>query len=559
MDDVGRHLRQRAGHGRVGRVDRHDQRLGVRIPAVDERIGVVLGVQERDRGLGAQRGMRVAQRDEPLDRVVERIRVVALGGDGRTVVGRVERQVQRVLRRGGEPGVRGAVPLHRRARAGAFVAALLGRQAVHVAHADLVAVVDERASRHRQQERERQFHPVLVEGVAHTRHVVVAGGDADVPAPGRRLGRGPVGVDERLRVAVRAAREVGVLAEQVEVVRRAEMQQEIHVEAGVQRLRRVAPLRDEHRIGKALVEEGADLAPQPRRPDMARVLLDQAAGHVHAEAVAAQSEPEGHDVLQHEPGRLRLERVGGELPVLGHDAEAVVERRLGGEAVDRGAFGAFRDAAQEPADRVVRRVRVALPGVGPDVAVRERVARGPGRFEEPRMVDGGVPGHEVEQHADAAGVRLVEQTPQVLVGAVARCGAVVVAHVVAGVVERGIEAGVDPDRVAAELADMVEPGDDAVEVADAVGVRVLERLRVDLIEHRVVEPSVHGSSLVGRAGRASNGYDSIVPYRRVAVKPCRLVDAGIGPALGASPVGSASPKALNAAVCGEFTDRLAIV
>ena len=96
------------------------------------------------------------------------------------------------------------------------------------------------------------------------------------------------------------------------------------MEARLQRLQRVAPFGDQHRAGVALIHERADLLPEPRRADAPRVAFDEAPRHVDAEAVAAHIEPEGHDVLQHQPGPVRLFGVRGKLPVLGHLAEAVV-------------------------------------------------------------------------------------------------------------------------------------------------------------------------------------------------------------------------------------------
>ena len=82
----------------------------------------------------------------------------------------------------------------------------------------------------------------------------------------------------------------------------------------------------------------------------------------------------------------------------------------------------------------------------------------------------------------------VEQGDQVVVGTVARGDLEIVAHVVARVLEGRVEARVDPQRVAAEVSDVIELGDDAGDVADAVAVRIGEALRVDLIESRVGEP-----------------------------------------------------------------------
>jgi hypothetical protein len=57
----------------------------------------------------------------------------------------------------------------------------------------------------------------------------------------------------------------------------------------------------------------------------------------------------------------------------------------------------------------------------------------------------------------------------------------VVGDVVAPVVVRRGHRGVEPDAVDAEPLEVVEPGDDPTQVADAVAVRVRARARVDLI------------------------------------------------------------------------------
>ena len=58
------------------------------------------------------------------------------------------------------------------------------------------------------------------------------------------------------------------------------------------------------------------------------------------------------------------------------------------------------------------------------------------RNPEPGVLLAGVPRHQIEQDVHAAAVRLVEQGDQVVVGAVAWGDGAVVAHVVAGVLER---------------------------------------------------------------------------------------------------------------------------
>ena len=93
---------------------------------------------------------------------------------------------------------------------------------------------------------------------------------------------------------------------------------------------------------------------------------------------------------------------------------------------------------------------------------------------------------------------LLHQLDHVVVGAVARRDAQVVGHVVARVDERRREARVEPDRVDAQRAQVVEVVDHAAEVADAVAVGVGERLGVDLVQHGIGQPVVHGRTVTDR-------------------------------------------------------------
>ena len=179
--------------------------------------------------------------------------------------------------------------------------------------------------------------------------------------------------------------------------------------------------------------------------------------------------------------------VKGELPLgMGHVIEAVVEGRLGAEIVDHVVAVALADAAHHAVFG-----RCVPDGLGEDVAVGELALSRLFRLEEPRMLIGGVTGHEVEQDADALGVSRLKEPHQVPVGAVAGSDLFVVADVVARVHERGVIDGIEPDRVAAQLLHIVELLDNTLDVADAVAVGIVEALRIDLIEHRVVEPVWH--------------------------------------------------------------------
>ena len=65
-----------------------------------------------------------------------------------------------------------------------------------------------------------------------------------------------------------------------------------------------------------------------------------------------------------------------------------------------------------------------------------------------------------------------EQRGGVLVRAVARGDLFVVAHIIARILERRIKAGVDPQGIAAQVPDVVEFGNNALQITDAVAVGI---------------------------------------------------------------------------------------
>ena len=89
---------------------------------------------------------------------------------------------------------------------------------------------------------------------------------------------------------------------------------------------------------------------------------------------------------------------------------------------------------------------------------------------------------------NSACVRLGEYPGEIFVRAVARSGGVVVLHVVACVAEGGLEAGIDPDGVAAEFPDVVQLFDYTVKIAYAVCVGVVEGLGIYFVKYCIIEP-----------------------------------------------------------------------
>ena len=115
---------------------------------------------------------------------------------------------------------------------------------------------------------------------------------------------------------------------------------------------------------------------------------------------------------------------------------------------------------------------------------------------KPRVVDGSIADHIVEDDMHPSLVGFLEELFGIVVSAIAWSYLVIVADVVAGIVERRIEEGIKPDGIHAETLHVVEFADDSLDVADAIAVRVTEGLWVDLIEYRILGPLRHFRNLI---------------------------------------------------------------
>ena len=132
---------------------------------------------------------------------------------------------------------------------------------------------------------------------------------------------------------------------------------------------------------------------------------------------------------------------------------------------------------------------VALIGIAPDVEVAmRRAGLGLARPLEPRVLVGGVVDHQLGDHAQAALVGGAHEAPEVAHRAVRRVDVAVVGDVVAVVAQRRRIERQDPDRIDAELLDVVELLHQAGKVADAVVVGIEERFDVQLIDDGVFVP-----------------------------------------------------------------------
>ena len=349
---------------------------------------------------------------------------------------------------------------------------------------------------------ERPPSPVGVGGQAEsagvTHHVVIREHPRDRGAD--RVG-GAVGRVDRLdvRIAIPGGlQEVEV--ERLVVLVRSQVEREaLGVDPGLGDHHRVAVRRLEHRSPTPVDLVDAVAVPVGvverlgRLEDVLDVLdvgvlgvLDHAVGDIDAEAVDATVEPEAEDVVELGPdlfvlpveiGLRRVEQVEVPLAVV----DLLPRRSAEHRPPVRGRLAAVGASAR--LEDVARPLR--------------RAGSGGERRLEPAVFGRRVVGDEIDDHMDAVLVGIGDERFGIGQRSESRVDVAIVGDVVAAVVERRRVPRADPDRVDAEVAQVVEPGSDALHIARAVSVRVGERTGVDLVHDAAAPPTRRLGPVVG--------------------------------------------------------------
>ena len=268
------------------------------------------------------------------------------------------------------------------------------------------------------------------------------------------------------------------------------VEEEVHVEAGLEGENRIRPLGDHGGVGVFPVQHGPDVPPDGGGAGLVvGIVLYQGVGHVHPEAVAAKSQPEAHDVLDGFDSRFCFRGIRGGLPFLSGGIPPVVQGRLGLKEIQHVAATALGLAAD------IGVASDALEGVArPDIAAAVLIGLGFLACNKPFVLLRGVAGNQVEEDMNPLLVRFFEEVDRVVIGSVAGRNQLVISHIVSRVFEGGVEAGVDPEGIRAQVLDVIELLDDSLQIPDAVPVRIVEGLGVDFVEYRVIEPGRHSYS-----------------------------------------------------------------
>ncbi|VCU07348.1 hypothetical protein RHODGE_RHODGE_00450 [Rhodoplanes serenus] len=490
--------------GRARQVGDAQDHLGAVLPQIGEHRAIG-GAQDRHRAT-AEDLAGLAHRDHALHPVVERRGAarLRLHVDGLIAVDRIHdgRQIEpgRITTREAAVAIRG--PLHRRAHAVAIA------QIDVVAHADLVAVVDDRGAGQGQEQAVHQLDLAAI--VVHQRRQAAPDAEIDAGARIGRIGRPQIvalGVghhfqrqlvviaQEQRPLAVR--RNVRRLAQDVvdgeavllgdrHVDARHQREVERHVafvalaEIGAHVLRPLVRLGEQEGAGRVGVELGPQLLDD--RVGLRQVLVDgafalaQIRDGIEPETVDAEIEPAAHH-LHHRPQDARIVEV--EIGLVGEEAVPIVGARLRIEGPVR-LLGVGED---DPG------VEVLLVGIAPHVPVA-RIGAGPAapRPLEPRMLVGGVVDDQLGDDLEAAPLRLLHEAAEVLHRAEVGIDPPIIGDVVAVVAAGARIERQEPQRGDAEVLEIVELRGQAAEVTDPVVVAVEERLDVDLIDHRVLVP-----------------------------------------------------------------------
>ena len=109
------------------------------------------------------------------------------------------------------------------------------------------------------------------------------------------------------------------------------------------------------------------------------------------------------------------------------------------------------------------------------------------------MLYGSMSGHQVEKNVHSSLMYLLKQLLCILIGAVSGRNRVIIRYIVACISKGSSKAGIDPERIAAQILDIIQFGDDSLEVADSVCVGIHKRLGINLIKNCIVKPFCHNN------------------------------------------------------------------
>ena len=150
------------------------------------------------------------------------------------------------------------------------------------------------------------------------------------------------------------------------------------------------------------------------------------------------TKPETHDIFEGFPGGYGGKVVHPGLPWLRYLIEAVIQSGL--------TFEKVQDVGTVPLtlSAYIRKGRPREAEIRPDIPVGILIPDSLLTLTEPGMLLGSMPCNEIKQNMNSLFMSGLKKTIQIFVRSVSRGDFFEVAHVVAGIFERGVKAWIDP-------------------------------------------------------------------------------------------------------------------
>ena len=95
---------------------------------------------------------------------------------------------------------------------------------------------------------------------------------------------------------------------------------------------------------------------------------------------------------------------------------------------------------------------------------------------------------QIQKNMHSVYVCQFKQFVKVLIGTISRSYLFIITNIVPGIFKGRIKTGINPDRITAEVFDIIQFFDYTVDISDSISIRIIEGLGIDLIENSIIQP-----------------------------------------------------------------------
>jgi len=109
-------------------------------------------------------------------------------------------------------------------------------------------------------------------------------------------------------------------------------------------------------------------------------------------------------------------------------------------------------------------------------------------FLEPEVFNGCVTRDEIKQNMHTAFLGFSKEPFEVLIGTISGGNPVIISHIIAGILEWRYKTGVYPQSIDSQALEIIQFFNNPGDIPNAIIIRIVEGLGVDLIEDGFVKP-----------------------------------------------------------------------